>query len=384
MGGLLRTSLLLYIGTALASADTACISAVSWGDPRVDLFGLAPDKSIWHKFYTGYDWQPEQFERVPSETIDCPSVSSWGYGRLDLVWTSQSDGAVLHKWFGRGSWGPSWENANNLGGSGDVESVETLSWEENRLDIVGNAPNGSVLHKAWTGTDYFPSGSKWENLGGNITGLPSIGSWGKNRLDIVGISAETGSLVHKYWEASAWSDWEDLEGGPFVGKPTVTSWGAERLDLWAVDEDGMLKHKFWDGFMWNGWEKLGGKFTQTPQVVHWAQGKIDIVGKNADDNKYYLKSYDGQKWNPSVAGWYDLSGPYVSEPKLLTKDNGQNFLYLFGIDAQSDLRMQIWSGYEWQPSAKETWPLGNVSKPYPEKSDTLLHGNQQVLLGAEL
>ncbi|KAI1424696.1 hypothetical protein F5Y12DRAFT_751281 [Xylaria sp. FL1777] len=384
MGIILRTSIVLSLSITLALAKSSCISAISWGYLRVDLFGRAPDKSIWHKFYTGYDWQPEQFERVPSESTSCPSVSSWGSGRLDLVWVNESDGAMLHKWIDNGTWGPSWEDANDLGG-GDIDLVGTLSWGENRLDIIGHAVNGSVLHKAWTGTDYFPPGKEWEDLGGNFSGFPSIGSWGEKRLDIVGISAVTSSLWHKSWDGTTWSDWEDLEGGPFTSNPAVSSWSSDRLDIWALDKHAGLNHKFWDGFKWNGWEKLGGKFTHTPRVVHWAEGKIDIVGRNADNNKYYLKSFDGQKWNPSVEGWYDLSGPYISEPGLILKARGQNFLYLFGIDSDSSLRMQIWSGYEWQPSTEETWPLGNVSKPYLKKNvGTFLPQTEQIVLGTEL
>ncbi|KAJ2986024.1 hypothetical protein NUW58_g5228 [Xylaria curta] len=385
MGRLLGTSLLPTLTATLASANSACISAVTWGDPRVDLFGRSPDHSLWHKFSTGYDWQPEGVEHIPSDAFSCPSVSSWGYGRLDIVWINRSDGIVLHKYFDGGNWGPSWEGAIELSGDGDLDSVETLSWGQGRLDIIGNAPNGSILHKAWTGTDYYPTGKEWEDLGGNFSGLPSIGSWGENRLDVVGISAETGSLFHRFWEGTKWSDWEDLEGGPFIGKPTVSSWGPERLDLWAIDQGGVVHHKFWDGSQWNGWEKLGGKFTQTPQVAHWTKGKIDIVGRGLDDNKFYLKSFDGDNWNPDVKGFYDLSGPYDSEPRLLTKLNNQNFLYLFGVDQDSILRMQIWSGFDWQPGPQKTWPLGNVSSTMASGgSGDLAFGTQHVLLGAEL
>ncbi|KAI0096377.1 hypothetical protein GGR51DRAFT_32292 [Nemania sp. FL0031] len=346
----------------MSSISSSCISAVSWGYPRVDLFGAAPDNSIWHKFYTGYDWQPEQFERIPSQVADCPGVSSWDYGRLDLVWTNQTGGNVLHKYFDGGNWGPSWEDAIDLGG--DFAMTQTYSWGKGRLDIVGIANNGSCMHKAWTGTDYFPAGQGWEDFGGNFSGVPDIGSWDQDRLDIVGISVDTLSLLHKYWEGGRWSDWEDLGGGPFIGNPAVSSWGSERLDLWAIDKQGVLNHKFWDGSQWNGWEQLGGKFSQTPQVVHWSRGKIDIVGKDSDSHGFRIKSFDGHGWNPSANGWYDLSGPYSSEPRLITKGWGQNFLYLFGIDVDGIARMQIWSGYEWEPSAQETWPLGNVSKPY--------------------
>lgn len=139
---------------------------------------------------------------------------------------------------------------------------------------------------------------------------------------MVGISAETSSLWHKYWTGTAWSDWDDLEGGPFIGHPAVSSWGSGRLDLWAIDQKGLLNHKFWDGFQWNGWEQLGGTFSQTPKVVHWSKEKIDIVGKDIDDGTYYLKSYDGDSWNPTPEGWYDLSGPYRSEPSFIIKAKG--------------------------------------------------------------
>ncbi|GAW20248.1 hypothetical protein ANO14919_097470 [Xylariales sp. No.14919] len=382
MGRLMSAPFLLSLTATLASADSACLSAVSWGDPRVDVFGRAPDNSIWHKFYTGYDWQPEKFERIPSQAASCPSASSWGYGRLDILWVDESSGNVLHKYFDGGSWGPSWEDNLNLGG--DVDSVQTLSWGKNRLDIVGNTDNGTYLHKAWTGTDYYPTGQQWEDLGGNFSSTPYIASWGPDRLDIVGLSAETNSLWHRFWEGTRWTEWEDLGGGPFIGNPIATSWGSGRLDIWAVDKQGVLNHKFWDGFQWNGWEQLGGKFSETPQVVHWSKGKIDIVGKNAN-GRYYLKSFDGGNWNPSLDGWWVLSGPYSSEPRLITKTEKQNFLYLFGIDTNNVARLQIWSGYDWQPSAQETWPLGDVSKPYANgKPDSSASQGQQVILGAEL
>ncbi|KAI0465581.1 hypothetical protein F4859DRAFT_500395 [Xylaria cf. heliscus] len=130
---------------------------------------------------------------------------------------------------------------------------------------------------------------------------------------------------------------------------------------------------------------MGGKFSKTLRVVHWSKGKVDIVGRNIDDEKYYLKGYDAYNWNPSIEDWYDLSGPYNSEPALIIKAEGRNLLYLFGVDTDNILRMQLWRGYEWQPSAHETWPLGNLSKPYPgDKKNGLVSKENSVLLGTEL
>ncbi|KAJ8120212.1 hypothetical protein ONZ43_g3024 [Nemania bipapillata] len=135
-------SILLMATATMASPDRPCLAAVSWGDPRVDLFGTAPDTSIWHKFYTGHDWQPEKFERVPSHAGTCPSISSWGDGRLDLVWVNETYGYVLHKYFDGGRWGPSWDDAVNLGSG--VGVPQTYSWGSGRLDMVGIADNGST------------------------------------------------------------------------------------------------------------------------------------------------------------------------------------------------------------------------------------------------
>lgn len=229
---------------------------------------------------------------------------------------------MLHKYFDGGSWGPSWEDAVDLGG--EIDLLDTSSWGKGRLDIVGNALNGSYMHKAWTGTGYFPEGKVWEDLGGNFYTVPSIVSWGENRLDVVGVSAIDDTVWHKYWNGYEWSKWEDLGGGPFLGNVTITSWGEYRLDIWGVDEEGLLNHKYWDGYQWNGWEKMGGAFAETPQVVHWDEGRIDIVGHSFNNNKYLLKSFDGGKWNPSLEDWYPLSGPYASEPLLVAKTGGQS------------------------------------------------------------
>jgi hypothetical protein len=238
------------------------------------------------------------------------------------VWLNKSDGNVLHKYFAGGSWGPSWEDAVDLGG--DIDLLDTYSWGVGRLDIVGSAPNGSYMHKAWTGTAYFPEGEEWEDLGGNFYTVPSIVSWGEGRLDIVGVSKTDDTVWHKYWNGIEWSDWTDLGGGPFVGNVTITSWGEDRLDIWGVNEEGVLNHKYWDGYQWNGWENISATFGETPQVVHWEEGRIDIVGRDLDDDTLVLKSWDGSQWNPSFKDWYSLSGPYESEPLLVAKKGGES------------------------------------------------------------
>jgi len=279
---------------------------------------------------------------------------------MDIFYVGDG-GNVRHKYFGGGSWGPSWEGAEDLGGH--VESVAAASWGEERLDIVGKTKDGNYVHKAWTGKDWYPSETEWEDFGGKFFSDPAVVSWGEGRLDIIGLDADTASLKHKYFHKDEWSEWEDLGGGPFSGTPVATSWGKGRLDFWAIDNDGVLNHLFWDGKRYQGWKQLGGEFTDTPKVVHWNASKIDIVGKNLEDEKFYAKSFDGSNWNPSGDDWYDLAGPFASEPGLVAKRN-TNFQYIFGLNEHEDLGMQIWTGYDWQPGYNSTWSLGDVHNPY--------------------
>lgn len=225
--------------------------------------------------------------------------------------------------FASGSWNPSWNTSEDLGGE-DITAIVSTTWGDNRLDIVSLATNGSYLHKAWTGDGWYPSSDgPWESLDddgreADFFSNPAVVSWGVGRLDIIGLSANGGTLLHKYYQGD-WSKWENLGGGPFIQNPVATSWGENRLDFWAIDSEGELNHKYWDGTQWQEWEQLGGSFSDTPKIVHWNKSKIDIVGKGMDDDVFYLKSFDGSKWNPSGKAWYQLAGPFASEPGLLAK-----------------------------------------------------------------
>ncbi|KAF3771217.1 hypothetical protein M406DRAFT_240946, partial [Cryphonectria parasitica EP155] len=289
-------------------------SAISWGDPRVDLFGVTTGSTIWHKFYTGWDWQPSgAFEYISSTASpdNCLTATSWGVGRLDVFYVDEETGGVSHTCkhnFADGKW--QFQDLESQGAVG----IASLSSAADTFDIFGRTGEGSYVHKAWTGDAWFPS-EGWEDLGGYFSSDPAVVSWGPGRLDIIGLFGYTGQLQHKYYN-NGWSQWDILGGGPFVGNPLATSWGPERLDFWAIDSKGELNHLYWDGSQWSDWEQLGGEFTGTPKVVHWNASRIDIVGKDLSTSKFQLKSFDGTKWNPDGKDWYELAGPFESEPGL--------------------------------------------------------------------
>jgi hypothetical protein len=89
-----------------ATALNAAIDATSWGSPRVDVFGIAPDKTMWHKYDVGspIGWQPRSgFENMNATAFFYPSVVSWGQNRLDYFHIGKED-AAHHKYWDGSQW----------------------------------------------------------------------------------------------------------------------------------------------------------------------------------------------------------------------------------------------------------------------------------------
>src|SRR5438132_11528840 len=94
-------------------------------------------------------------------------------------------------------------------------STGVASWGPNRLDIFGLGTNNGMYHKAWTGSQWAPSPTNWEYLGGVFISPPSAAAWGVNRLDIFGLGTDS-QMYHKAWTGSQWAPsptgWEPLGG----------------------------------------------------------------------------------------------------------------------------------------------------------------------------
>ncbi len=91
-------------------------------------------------------------------------VTSWGNNRLDIFGLGM-DGAMYHKAWDGGAWRPSLLDWERLGGV--FSSPPTaVAWGNNRLDIFGLGMDGAMYHKAWDGGAWRPSLLDWERLGG--------------------------------------------------------------------------------------------------------------------------------------------------------------------------------------------------------------------------
>ena len=168
-----------------------------------------------------------------------------------------TDGALYHKWWDGSQWGPSATTFEYMGGV-ILGDPTVSSWDHDRLDVFVIGTDEGLYHKAWDGTRWYPSVTDYENLGRPSTGSglarnPVVNSWGHDRLDVFIVGTDS-ALYHKWWDGSNWgpsvSDFEFMSGG-ITRDPAVVSWDHDRLDVFVIGTDSALYHKAWNGSQWS-------------------------------------------------------------------------------------------------------------------------------------
>src|ERR1044071_1594510 len=91
------------------------------------------------------------------------AVASWGENRLDIFGLG-TDNQMFHKAW-NGAWRPSLTGWEPLGGIFSSPPA-VCSWGSDRLDIFGLGRENQMYHKAWDGSSWKPSQSGWDHLGG--------------------------------------------------------------------------------------------------------------------------------------------------------------------------------------------------------------------------
>ena len=121
--------------------------AVSWGENRLDVFALADDGRLAHKWWDGILWNEWEYlglQASGTNLVATPSAVAWGAERLD-VFASADDGAVYHFWFAGDTFeGP--ESLGHLGGTpvapAFTPSPTAIAVAPNRLSLF--APGNQV------------------------------------------------------------------------------------------------------------------------------------------------------------------------------------------------------------------------------------------------
>lgn len=293
-------------------------TAVSWGSDRLDVFTIGENQSIYHNYWDGSNWQPslKDWEQLGGDLTFSYALAatSWGENRLDIFGIgpdSDDHNALWHKYWDGSSWNPSDNKLEFLGGD-FISEPAAVSWGPDRLDVFAIDRKHNLLHRYWDGSNWI----SWEILGENFASTPTAVSWGKNRLDVfaVRVNGTSGNLLHKYWDGYQWSDWENF-GGNFYSAVSVASWVENRLDIVGLGEDFAYHYKYWDGTQWNpsgtDWYSKGGSFHSAPSLVSWGHNRLDIFGVGSDSNLNH-QTWTGEGWYPSANSWETLGGPLNS------------------------------------------------------------------------
>jgi hypothetical protein len=264
--------------------------------------------------------------------LNAPSAVSWAPNRLD-IFAIALDGALYHRW-----WDNGWGGPENLGGDALVNSPSAVSWSANRLDIFAINSRGNLQHWAWDGANW----SGPENRGGQeLIHSPSAVSWAANRLDIFAIAA-TGNLVHWWWDGSGWGGPQNLGGWNLINSPSAVSWASGRLDIFAVGSDHNLYHWWWQNG-WGGPENLGGgNLVNSPSAVSWAPNRLDVFANGSDGNLYH-KWWDGSNWGGGPTLENLGGGNWVNSPSAVSWS--ANRLDIFSIASDGNLSHKAWSGF---------------------------------------
>lgn len=304
----------------------------------------------------GCDYAPPAVSPSDSPEI---AAASWGPNRLDIFGLGQNN-EMLHKAWDGSEWRPSETDWEQLGGVFN-SPPSAVSWSANRLDIFALGTDDQMFHKAWDGQAWRPSNVDWEALGGTFSSPAATLAWAPNRLDIFASGAAY-DMSHKWWDGSAWqpspAGWE-AHPGLLISPVSGAAWSANRLDLFALGSDSQVYHRWWSGQWWPiiiGWEPLGGSFMSPPVVVSWGNNRLDSFAVGTDRVMYH-KYWDGSMWGPSKSDWESLGGMFNSPPAAVSWSAGR--LDIFGLGLDNQMFHKWWQG-SWGPSDTGWEPLGGT------------------------
>lgn len=189
----------------LGGGASSNVVAISKSPGTMDLFVLGFDGGIWTKSWNGSSWTPSPTTWTPINSgffSGQISAVSWGNNRIDLFALGQSSidsSPVWHVW-----WSPStgWSAPNNLQGV-VVGGVIAVSKGPNQIDLFARSPSGDIWQKTWNGgPTWLPSNAGWNPLGGDMMEPPAATTV-NGTIDIVARGKE-GQLWNRWWNGSQW------------------------------------------------------------------------------------------------------------------------------------------------------------------------------------
>jgi hypothetical protein len=321
-------------------------------DERLEVFAIGPEDSIYHKWQkvpNGKEWT--SWQSLGGSFRSGPAVAKDPAVRLQ-VFSRGQDKAYYYKSQQKASVSGDFTDFKTLGGKfrgGPVVSRDS----EGFLHVFGRGFDNNLHHRqqlpdaeggevVWT---------EWQNLGGLLTGFPSILLDHESLLHIF-IRGQDRALWHLkqlplQTEKSIvqWGTWESL-GGVLASSPRVppimNSVNLIEVVVRATDKAHWLRGQtasHQGGVSWGDWKSLGGIMSSGPSVVLNDEGTMDTFGRGPDRHVWTKHQYltkAGLSWT----SWVDLGGITSTTPASAVRGDGTLQLFTRGADRAIWTRMQ--------------------------------------------
>ena len=190
-----------------------------------------------------------------------PALSSPRPGRIDVfdvldpLAEDDIDEVMEHWWIDPANGVTKWQGPDQMFGTSVLcgSPVVVSRRGSDDLDVFclsGQTPNQVLLHRSYTDAQGWAELEQLPDSQGS--GPPAAVSWGPGRIDVFAASqaANPNSPVTHWWTDPVnanpgWHTDSSLQG-TVAGVPSVVSWGSERLDVFANNASDELQHWFFD------------------------------------------------------------------------------------------------------------------------------------------
>ncbi|MFI5933727.1 hypothetical protein [Actinoplanes sp. NPDC051494] len=227
--------------------------AVTYHDARYDVFavndgGTATTGSVFQRTYQNGAWG--DWHSIGGEfNNQFGAAAIYENGKYHVFAVSPFGTLMQRVW--NGSWGD-WQN---LGGV--LHGTPAVTYTGGRFDVFGTGSNGEMYQKSYT-----PSAGwgDWHSLGGDFKlgfGTAAVVDSGGG-YHVFGINP-AGALEERNYHGS-WGDWLNI-GGKLTGTPSVTLHDG-RYDVFAISPTGgyaMYQRSYANG-SWDDWHSIAGDF----------------------------------------------------------------------------------------------------------------------------
>lgn len=279
------------------------LTACSWGEGRIDVFGVDPTTgNIKQMYFENERWHtnviPNPFQTIGTRFQGYITACSWGQKRIDIFGTD-SGGQLLHYYYDG-----SWEQGESRGNQKLSGQMTACSWGPNRIDIFGLNANRDTMYQYYYNNGWQPVYSHDYTKVLAIGTLPKFAgpiacsSWGPGRIDIFGQDS-SGGLVQVYYDGGWEGATPDATTSPTTALISTCAPGTENVDIFWRDDKGKLQHYYYDG-SWRPQITMDDPFpgrNWTLQTAStWGKGRIDLFG--IDDAGKWLHFAHG--WVPEV------------------------------------------------------------------------------------